>query len=213
MSIGAQRQQVYLSCVSEQSEALLLKGDDAARHFHRFRLVGDRLRRLDQAHKSTVQSAGQPRDHRANPSAWSHRLPVLGLALLGCCVSVYLTLFQWHITASVWDPVFGAGSEAVLTSFLSRMLPLPDATLGAAAYLIEAVLTALGDSDRWRTRPRLVIAFGLVLASLGVTSLVLVLTQIFAVHALCSLCLCSAAISVTNAWLGRGEVFATLGWA
>ena len=146
-----------------------------------------------------------------NPSSWSHRLPVVVLALLGCSLATYLTLYQWRLTAAVWDPIFGArSSEAVLTSAISRLLPVPDATLGALAYLVEALVTALGGAERWRTAPWLVIVFGLVLAGLALTSLALVLTQIFLVHALCTLCLCSAAVSFVNAWLGRDEVVATI---
>jgi uncharacterized membrane protein len=147
----------------------------------------------------------------ANPSSWSHRLPVIVLALVGCAVSTYLTLYQWHVTASVWDPIFGTGSsEAVLISFVSRYLPLPDATLGALAYLIEAMVTAAGGTDRSRTSPWLVMLFGLVLVGLALTSVALVLIQVFLVHALCTLCLCSAAVSFINVWLGRDEVFASL---
>jgi uncharacterized membrane protein len=147
----------------------------------------------------------------ANPSSWSHRLPVVVLALLGCGLATYLTLYQWHVTATVWDPIFGArSSEAVLTSAVSRLLPVPDATLGALAYLVEAIVTAVGGQERWRTSPWLVVLFGLVLAGLALTSLALALTQVFLVHALCALCLCSAAISFVNAWLGRDEVFATV---
>ena len=146
-----------------------------------------------------------------SPSGWSHRLPVVVLALLGGGLATYLTLYQWHVTAAVWDPIFGArSSEAVLTSAVSRWLPLPDATLGALAYLVEVIVTALGGADRWRTTPWLVVVFGLVLAGLALTSLVLVLTQVLVVHALCTLCLCLAAISIVNAWLGRDEVFATI---
>jgi uncharacterized membrane protein len=144
-----------------------------------------------------------------SPSAWSYRLPVLLLALVGAVIATYLTLFQWHITTTVWDPLFGsASSEAVLTAPLTRRLPLPDATLGALAYIVEAILTLLGGEDRYDTRPWLVLLYGLVLAGLALTSLALVLIQIFIVHALCSLCLCSAAISFINAWLGRDEVLA-----
>ena len=140
---------------------------------------------------------------RANPSHWAHRLPVIVLALVGCAVSAYLTLYQWHVAASVWDPLFGSvSSEAVLSSTVSRALPLPDATLGALAYLVEAVVTSLGGTDRWRSMPWLVMAFGLVLAGLALVSVALVLTQLLVVHALCSLCICSAAISWLNAWLG-----------
>jgi uncharacterized membrane protein len=147
----------------------------------------------------------------ASPSSWSHRLPVILLALVGCALSAYLTLYQWHVTASVWDPLFGSvSSEAVLSSSVSRALPLPDATLGALAYLVEAMVTSLGGSDRWRSMPWLVMAFGLVLAGLALVSVALVLIQLLVLHALCSLCLCSAAISWLNAWLGRVEVFASL---
>ena len=142
---------------------------------------------------------------RASPSSWSHRLPVVVLALVGGVVAGYLTLYQVHLTNSVWDPLFGsASSETVLT----WARPIPDAALGAVAYLVEAVLTMVGGEHRFRTNPRLVLVFGIVLASLAATSLVLILIQVLLVHALCSLCVTSAAISFINAWLGYPEVLA-----
>ena len=160
---------------------------------------------------SGSESGAGGREHRAGRARQSIRLvaPSAGflLALLGCALSMYLTAYQWHITATVWDPIFGASSsEAVLTSFVSRYLPLPDATLGALAYAVEAVVTALGNTEQWRTQPWLVMLYGLVLLGLALTSIGLMLIQVFAVHALCSLCLCSAAISLINAGLGREEV-------
>lgn len=126
--------------------------------------------------------------------------------MVGCAIATYLTLYQWHVTASVWDPIFGSRqSERVLTSFLTRILHVPDATLGALAYLAEAAVTLIGGEQRWRSAPWAVVIYGLAL-----TSVALVLTQVLLVHALCVLCLRSAAISLVNAWLGRGEVFATL---
>ena len=111
---------------------------------------------------TTLPQAGTDSADPANPSAWSHRLPVVVLALLGCAVSTYLTAYQWHITSTGWDPIFGpTSSQAVLTSFVSRYLPLPDATLGALAYVVEAVMTAIGDTHRWRTQPWVVILYGL----------------------------------------------------
>jgi uncharacterized membrane protein len=120
------------------------------------------------------------------------------LALLGCAIATYLTLYQWHVTTSVWDPVFGStSSQAVLTSPISRALPVPDATLGAVAYLLEAGLAAAWPRHR---------AFGqlllVVLAGLAVVGLALVLVQVLLVHAMCTLCLCSAAISWINAAVG-----------
>ncbi len=122
-----------------------------------------------------------------------------------------MTLYQWHVTTGVWDPVFGAAaSERVLTSSLSRALPLPDATLGATAYLVEAVVTIVGDSRRSESWPWVVVLYGVVLAALTVTSIVLVLAQIALVHAFCTLCLGSAAISIVNAAIGRPEVAAAV---
>jgi uncharacterized membrane protein len=147
-----------------------------------------------------------------SPSAWRHRLPVLVLALLGCGIATYLTLYQWHVTKVVWDPVFGPrSSERVLTSALSEALPLPDATLGALAYLAEAAVTLVGGDHRWERTPSLVLVYGLVLAGLALTSCALVAAQLLAVRALCTLCLVSAAISLLNAALGKPEVAAALG--
>jgi uncharacterized membrane protein len=93
---------------------------------------------------------------------------------------------------------------------VSRALPFPDATLGALVYLLEAVVTLVGGPNRWRTDPLLVLLFGLLLAGLAFTSAALILVQALVVHAACSLCLMSAAISFLNAWLGYPEVLATL---
>jgi len=133
------------------------------------------------------------------------RTPVVVLALLGAAIATYLTLYQWRITSSVWDPIFGSiSSEAVLTSSISRMLPLPDATLGASAYVVEAGLALFAKAMPWTA------VFSLVLLALALSSLGLLLVQILLVHALCTLCLCSAAISWLNAWLGRREIVATI---
>ncbi len=155
------------------------------------------------------ESELQPARHR-NASSWSRRLPVLGLALGGCAIATYLTAYQWGLTRGVWDPLFGDGSEAVLTSGVARGLPIPDATLGALAYLLEAVIGAIGSTERWRAMPWIVVAFGLMLAGLAFTSLCLVIAQPVFLHTGCTLCLVSAAISFVNAWIGQDEVRASL---
>jgi uncharacterized membrane protein len=141
-----------------------------------------------------------------NLSRLGKRLPVAALALLGCAVSTYLALFQYHVLRSVWDPFFDGGSATVLTSSLSRALPVRDGAIGAAAYALEAALELAGRSDRWRTQPRLVLLLGLVAAGLAVTGIGLVLSQPLIAHAFCTLCLVSAAISITVAVLVSGEV-------
>jgi uncharacterized membrane protein len=144
---------------------------------------------------------------RHNPSAWPSRCAVLVLALVAATIASYLALDQWRIVASVWDPLFGSvSSEAVLHSPISRMLPLPDALFGACAYLLEAVLAVLGGADRWRTRPWLVVIYAGLVVALALTGIVLVLSQVLLLHALCSLCLAMAGISFVNAALAREEV-------
>src|SRR5689334_18983885 len=74
-----------------------------------------------------------------NPSAWRHRLVVALAALAGCGIAGYLALYQWGVDSRVWEPFFGSGSDAILHSHLAEALPVPDAALGVAAYLSEAV--------------------------------------------------------------------------
>ena len=145
-----------------------------------------------------------------NPSAWSRRAPVIALALIGCGLAAYLSGYQLGLTSGVWDPFFGRGSESILTSWASRALPIPDASLGAVAYLVEAITGAIGDRARWRTMPYIVLAFGLVVAALVVTGLGLVLAQALLFHTGCTLCLASAAISFAAGWLARDEVLASV---
>jgi uncharacterized membrane protein len=145
------------------------------------------------------------------PAGWPHRLAVAALAALGGCIAAYLAMYQLGLLPGVWDPVFGpASSQAVLTSPLSRSLPIPDALLGAAAYVCEVCLAMLGGRDRWLVHPRLVLAYGVVLAGLALSSLGLVLVQVLVLRSACTLCLTSAGISFVNAGLGRREVLAAL---
>ena len=118
-----------------------------------------------------------------------------GLAVLGCAISLYLAAFQLGLIGDVWDPFFGSGSRAVLTSEVSRALPFPDALVGVAAYATEAALAAIlaaagGDAVRVVI---LLAAVGVAGALGGVTLAVL---QPVAAKAFCTLCLGSSAISV-----------------
>jgi hypothetical protein len=74
-----------------------------------------------------------------NPAALSQRLPIVALALAGCAIATYLALFQYGVVATVWEPLFDDGSRIVLSSRLSRVLPVSDAALGAAGYLADAI--------------------------------------------------------------------------
>ena len=153
---------------------------------------------------------GAPPGWDHNPSAWSHRRWLVGLALLGLAIASYLTLYQAGLVRQIWDPVFGAGSVIVLHSWVSRTLPVPDAALGVLAYLVEVVLGALGGTERWHTRPWLVFALGVAVCLFGLTSILLVIAQPALFHAWCTLCLASAVISLALVGLTVDEVLASL---
>lgn len=131
-----------------------------------------------------------------NPSAWRERLPLVGLAACGCAIATYLTLYQVGLFQTVWEPFFGDGSRTILNSAVARFLPVPDASLGALAYVLEAGCGVLGGTARWRTAPWLVLAYGALVGLLGLGSVALVILQPLAFGAWCSLCLVSAAIAI-----------------
>jgi hypothetical protein len=138
-----------------------------------------------------------------NPTRWSRRIPIVVLAFAGLCLSAYLTLFQVNVLPSVWDPFFR--SKVVL-----EYLGIPDAALGALAYGAEIVLSLIGGRQKWRTMPWTVLAFGIVIVSGALVSVLLILMQAFLVGAWCTLCLASAAISLVIFVLGYEEPLAGL---
>lgn len=149
-----------------------------------------------------------------NPSAMSQRIPIAILALFAAAISVYLAAFQWGWVDSVWDPLFGDGSETVLSSAESermyRWIGIPDAALGAWAYLTEVILALAGSERRWQFRPWLVLLFGLDVIPLGLVSVVLVVVQGVSVGAWCFLCLVTAAASLAMIPLAADEVWGAM---
>jgi len=145
-----------------------------------------------------------------NPASWGQRLPIVGLALVGVAIASYLTLFQLGILRDVFEPFFGDGSRRILTSSVSRILPIPDAALGAMGYLADAVAGIIGGTRRWRTMPWIVIMFGIAVGPIGAVSILLVVLQPLLFDAFCTLCLVSAAISVVMIGPAMDEVLASL---
>jgi hypothetical protein len=146
-----------------------------------------------------------------NPSRWSHRAVVVALALVGCAIATYLALYQWRVIDHVFEPFFGDGSRRVLRqSVVAHMLPIPDAFLGALAYAAEVVVASIGDAHRWRTAPRVVLLFGCISAALLLAALALLVAQPLLVNSWCTLCLCSAVISIVLAILATPEVLAAV---
>lgn len=152
--------------------------------------------------------------YRHNPSAWSQRLPICLLAFVAATISVHLSLYQWGLIESTYDPVFGEGSDTVLKSGTAKrmygFLGIHDAALGVLAYLGDAILGLAGSTRRWQYRPWLVVLFGIDVIPLGIVSVVLVLCQAFIVGSWCFLCLVTAVMSLLLVYWAWDEVRVSL---
>jgi uncharacterized membrane protein len=146
----------------------------------------------------------------SNPSSWRQRLPIVVLAAIGFLIAAYLAAFQIGLVPTVWEPFFGDGSRRILTSGVSRALPIPDAALGAAGYLLDAASGLIGGRTRWRSMPWIVILFGIAIGPLGAVSIGLVILQPALFDSFCTLCLASAVISVLMIGPALDEVLASL---
>ena len=145
-----------------------------------------------------------------NPSTWQQRIPIVGLALVGFGIATYLAFYQAGVVKTVWEPFFGKGSERILQSWVSKVLPVSDAALGAFSYLLDAVTGVIGRRDRWRTMPWIVVLFGIAVGPLGAVSVLLVILQPVLFDAWCTLCLASAIVSMTMIGPAMDEVLASL---
>ncbi len=149
-----------------------------------------------------------------NPSAWSQRIPICILAGVAFLIASYMALYQWRLVGGVWDPIFGEQTRHVLDSDVSeqmrRWFRIPDAALGALAYLGDLIFGLAGSTRRWQYRPWLVLLFGLDVIPLGIVSAVLVVMQGTVVGAWCFLCLVTAVISLVLVVLAYDEVWSTL---
>ncbi len=145
-----------------------------------------------------------------NPSSWDQRIPIIVLALIGTGIATYLALYQLRIVPTVWEPFFGEGSKKILNSSVSKILPIPDAALGAISYLLDVVTGIVGGKRRWRTMPWIVIVFGLAVGPLGAVSITLVILQPVLFDAWCTLCLSSAIISLWMIGPAMDEMLASL---
>jgi hypothetical protein len=149
-----------------------------------------------------------------NPSSWRQRLPIAGLAFVAFLISGYMALYQWRIVGSAWDPLFGDATMKVLDSDVSEQMKhwfgIPDAALGAVAYLGDVVFGLAGCTRRWQFRPWLVILFGLDVIPLGGVSALLVLVQALVLKQYCFLCLVTAVISLVLVWWAYDEVWSSV---
>lgn len=145
-----------------------------------------------------------------NPSTWDQRIPIILLAFLGTGIAGYLALYQLRVITKVWEPFFGNGSVIILNSHISKILPIPDALLGAFAYVADAVTGIIGGEKRWKTMPWMVILFGIAVGPLGLVSILLVILQPVLFDSWCTLCLASAVISVLMIGPAMDETLASM---
>lgn len=151
-----------------------------------------------------------------SPSAFTQRIPIIAFAFVGLFVSRYLAAYQLGHIESLWDPFFGPGtsptgngSEAVVTSWVSKGFPIADAGFGAFAYALDILTGAIGDRRRWRTKPWMVLLFGLLVIPLGVVSVSFIIIQPPLIGALCTLCILQAAVTVVMIPYSIDEVLAS----
>ena len=145
-----------------------------------------------------------------NPSTWPQRAPVIVLSTIGFFLARYMASYQLGHIPNAWDPLFGLGTERVLTSAVSRAFPISDAGLGAYTYLVELLSAVMGDGRRWRTMPWMVAMFGIVVVPLGITSVVLIMLQPVAVGAWCTICLITALFMLVMVAVSLDEVVAMI---
>jgi uncharacterized membrane protein len=145
-----------------------------------------------------------------NPSSWPQRAPIIALALVGFFLSRQMASFELGHLSSFFDPFFGNGTQRVLTSTVSKSFPIPDAGLGAVAYMIEFLMGFMGDKRRWRTMPWMVTFFGILVVPLGIVSVTLITLQPLAVGAWCTPCLTAAAAMIVMIAFTLDEVVAMI---
>lgn len=143
-----------------------------------------------------------------NPSSWHQRAPMIGLALIGWFLSRYLAAFQLGYIPRAWDPFFGESTMKVLTSDISKMMPVSDAGLGAFAYTLEMLMGWMGGKERWRTMPWMVLFFFILVVPLGLVHITLVILQPIAVGHWCTICLAAAFVMLLMIPLAVDEVVA-----
>jgi len=165
------------------------------------------------SHAGMMDKHAIPPGWTYSPSSWLQRLPIIALGLFGFLIARYLAAYQLGHINAVWDPVFdGAlarnGTEHIITSDVSEAWPVADAGLGASAYMIEALMGAMGAATRWRTMPWMVAFFFILVVPLGGVSILFILIQPVIIGTYCTLCLIQAFAMLVMIPLALDEVIA-----
>ena len=152
-----------------------------------------------------------------NPSTWTQRLPIILLAVVGLYVSRYLAAYQLGHVDHVFEPFFMGspsdpknGTEEIITSWVSEAWPVSDAAVGGYTYALEILTGAVGSRARWRTMPWLVVLFGLMIAPLGVVSILFIIIQPILLGTWSSLALLGAAAMLVQIPYSLDELLASV---
>jgi len=165
------------------------------------------------SHEGMMDQSTVPPGWTYSPSSWLQRLPVIALGFFGFLIARYLAAYQMGHVNAVWEPFFSGvngrnGTEFIITSDVSRAWPIPDAGLGAAAYMIEALMGAMGTAKRWRTMPWMVAFFFILVVPLGGVSIFFIIIQPIVIGSYCTLCLMAALAMLVMIPLTLDEVVA-----
>jgi nucleoside-diphosphate-sugar epimerase/uncharacterized membrane protein len=146
-----------------------------------------------------MDSKSVPPGWTYSPSTFAQRLPIAYLGLIGLLISRVLTAYQLGHIDHVFEPFFQGsaadprnGTEEIITSWVSKAWPIPDAGLGAISYTLEVLMAVMGTRDRWRTMPWMVTFFGILVIPLGVVSIYFIIIQPILLSTWCTLCLAAA---------------------
>ncbi|KTD12046.1 NAD dependent epimerase/dehydratase [Legionella gratiana] len=151
-----------------------------------------------------------------SPSSWFQRLPIIILAYVGFFISQYMAAYQLGHIDHVWEPFFVGylpdaknGTEEIITSYVSKAFPVPDAGLGATVYILEILTGIIGGQNRWRTMPWLVLLFGFMIVPLGIVSITFIVIQPILLNTWCTLCLIAAVAMLIQVPYSFDEIIAT----
>ena len=131
------------------------------------------------------------------PSSWLQRMPIGVLALIGFFIARILGAYQLGHIDTVWEPFFAGsggmnGTEAIITSDVSKAWPIADGALGGIVYMAELVMIWMAGKTRWRTMPWMVLALAFLILPLGVVSIYFIIIQPIVIGTWCTLCLIAA---------------------
>jgi len=131
-------------------------------------------------------------------------------------VSRYLAAYQLGHVGGVWEPFFAGsaadprnGTEEIITSYVSEAWPVSDAAVGGYTYALEILTGIVGTRARWRTMPWLVLLFGLMIAPLGVVSILFIIIQPILIGTWSTLALIAAAAMLIQIPYSLDELLAT----